>query len=67
MLWFVGKILRGTLVGHSRWSVQANAFACSMLSHYNVLQGFYEEAVILLNKAIKGEKKEKGLYVNRGG
>ena len=28
---------------------------------------FYEEAVILLNKAIKGEKKEKGLYINRGG
>ena len=31
------------------------------------LQEFYEEAVILLNKAIKGEKHEKGLYVNRGG
>ena len=29
-------------------------------------KGFYEEAVILLNKAIKGEKNEKGLYVNRG-
>ena len=30
-------------------------------------KGFYEEAIILLNKAIKGEKSEKGLYVNRGG
>lgn len=27
---------------------------------------FYDEAVVLLNKAIKGEKKEKGLYINRG-
>ena len=31
------------------------------------LKGFYEEALILLNKAIKGEKSEKGLYINRGG
>ena len=30
-------------------------------------KGFFEEAIILLNKAIKGEKREKGLYVNRGG
>lgn len=30
-------------------------------------KGFYEEAVLLLNKAIKGEKSEKGLYINRGG
>ncbi|KAJ8300257.1 hypothetical protein KUTeg_021776 [Tegillarca granosa] len=29
-------------------------------------KGYYEEAIILLNKAIKGEKREKGLYVNRG-
>ncbi|KAK7094923.1 tetratricopeptide repeat protein 16-like isoform X2 [Littorina saxatilis] len=29
-------------------------------------KGFYDEAVILLNKAIKGEKNEKGLYINRG-
>ncbi|XP_048368119.1 tetratricopeptide repeat protein 16 [Sphaerodactylus townsendi] len=29
-------------------------------------KGFYEEAVLLLNKAIKAEKKEKGLYINRG-
>ncbi|XP_034958192.2 tetratricopeptide repeat protein 16 isoform X2 [Zootoca vivipara] len=29
-------------------------------------KGFYEEAVLLLNKAITGEKNEKGLYVNRG-
>ncbi|XP_013419989.1 tetratricopeptide repeat protein 16 [Lingula anatina] len=27
---------------------------------------FYEEAIILLNKAIKGEKDQKGLYINRG-
>ncbi|XP_067660873.1 tetratricopeptide repeat protein 16-like isoform X1 [Haliotis asinina] len=27
---------------------------------------FYDEAIILLNKAIKGEKHEKGLYINRG-
>ena len=30
-------------------------------------KGFYDEAVVLLNKAIKGEKNEKGLYINRGG
>lgn len=30
-------------------------------------KGFFDEAIILLNKAIKGEKREKGLYVNRGG
>ena len=30
-------------------------------------KGFYDEAIILLNKAIKGEKREKGLYINRGG
>lgn len=30
-------------------------------------KGFYEEAVLLLNKAIKGEMNEVGLYVNRGG
>ncbi|GFR68898.1 tetratricopeptide repeat protein 16 [Elysia marginata] len=29
-------------------------------------KGFFEEAIILLNKAIKGEKSEKSLYVNRG-
>ncbi|XP_078484235.1 tetratricopeptide repeat protein 16-like [Ciona intestinalis] len=29
-------------------------------------KGFYEESVVLLNKAIKGEKTEKGLYINRG-
>ena len=29
--------------------------------------GFYDEAVVLLNKAIKEEKNEKGLYINRGG
>ena len=30
-------------------------------------KAFYEEAIILLNKAIKGDKTEKSLYVNRGG
>ncbi|ESO83748.1 hypothetical protein LOTGIDRAFT_236422 [Lottia gigantea] len=29
-------------------------------------KGYYDESVILLNKAIKGEKREKGLYINRG-
>ncbi|XP_022085210.1 uncharacterized protein LOC110976332 [Acanthaster planci] len=29
------------------------------------LGGHFEEAIILLNKAIKGEKREKGLYINR--
>nr|XP_025038384.1 tetratricopeptide repeat protein 16 isoform X2 [Pelodiscus sinensis] len=29
-------------------------------------KGSFEEAVMLLNKALKGEKNEKGLYVNRG-
>ena len=28
---------------------------------------FYEEAILLFNKAIKGEKQEKGIYINRGG
>jgi tetratricopeptide (TPR) repeat protein len=30
-------------------------------------RGLYDEAIVLLNKAIKTEKKEKGFYVNRGG
>lgn len=30
-------------------------------------KGSYEEAILLLNKAIKGEKNEVGLYINRGG
>lgn len=29
-------------------------------------KGMYREAVVLLDKAIKGEKNEKGLYMNRG-
>lgn len=29
-------------------------------------KGSYEEAILLLNKAIKGEKNEVGLYINRG-
>lgn len=28
---------------------------------------FYDESILLLNKAIRLEKNEKGLYVNRGG
>lgn len=30
-------------------------------------KGFYDDAIVLLNKAIKIEKTEKGFYVNRGG
>ncbi|KAJ8039246.1 Tetratricopeptide repeat protein 16 [Holothuria leucospilota] len=30
------------------------------------LGNHFDEAILLLNKAIKGEKREKGLYVNRG-
>ncbi|XP_040487863.1 tetratricopeptide repeat protein 16 isoform X1 [Ursus maritimus] len=30
------------------------------------LQGAYQEAVLLLNKALKDEQQEKGLYINRG-
>ncbi|XP_033116705.1 tetratricopeptide repeat protein 16-like [Anneissia japonica] len=30
------------------------------------VRGHFNEAVMLLNKAIKGEKREKGLYINRG-
>ncbi|XP_063172351.1 tetratricopeptide repeat protein 16 isoform X2 [Candoia aspera] len=30
------------------------------------IKGCYEEAVLLFNKAIKGEKNELGLYLNRG-
>ena len=30
-------------------------------------QRHFREAIILLNKAIKEEKREKGLYLNRGG
>nr|XP_033815958.1 tetratricopeptide repeat protein 16 isoform X2 [Geotrypetes seraphini] len=29
-------------------------------------KGFYKEGVLLLNKALKGQKKEPGLYINRG-
>ena len=36
-----------------------------LLFHFS--KGFYEEAIILLNKAIKGEKQEVKLYMNRGG
>ncbi|XP_071498335.1 uncharacterized protein [Diadema antillarum] len=35
------------------------AVECFLGSHF-------EEAILLLNKALKGEKREKGLYINRG-
>lgn len=31
------------------------------------MQGAYQESVLLLNKALKAEQREKGLYINRGG
>lgn len=31
------------------------------------MQGAYQEGVLLLNKALKEEQREKGLYLNRGG
>ncbi|XP_010855270.1 PREDICTED: tetratricopeptide repeat protein 16 [Bison bison bison] len=31
------------------------------------MQGAYQESVLLLNKALKDEQQEKGLYINRGG
>lgn len=31
------------------------------------LQGAYQESVLLLNKALRDEQREKGLYINRGG
>ncbi|XP_069465232.1 tetratricopeptide repeat protein 16 [Ambystoma mexicanum] len=30
------------------------------------IKGFYQEGLLLLNKALKGEKNEMGLYMNRG-
>ncbi|XP_042193369.1 tetratricopeptide repeat protein 16 [Callorhinchus milii] len=33
---------------------------------YCYQRGFYEEAILLLNQAIRGEKQQKGLYINRG-
>lgn len=30
-------------------------------------QGAYQKGVLLLNKALRGEQREKGLYINRGG
>ncbi|XP_062938298.1 tetratricopeptide repeat protein 16 isoform X2 [Cynocephalus volans] len=30
------------------------------------MQGAYQEGVLLLNKALKDEQREKGLYINRG-
>lgn len=46
--------------------VNTNTFH-AMLTTIVCSQQHYDEAVTLLNKAIKSEKKEKGLYVNRGG
>jgi len=40
---------------------------CWVLSVVLFVKDFFEEAIVLLNKAIKGEKDEKGLYINRGG
>lgn len=31
------------------------------------MKGFYQDGVLLLNKALKGEKNKKELYINRGG
>lgn len=31
------------------------------------IHGAYQEGVLLLNKAIRDEQNEKGLYINRGG
>ncbi|EPQ17193.1 Tetratricopeptide repeat protein 16 [Myotis brandtii] len=31
------------------------------------MQGAYQEGVLLLNKVLKDEQREKGLYINRGG
>lgn len=31
------------------------------------LQGAYQESVLLLNKALRDEQREKSLYINRGG
>lgn len=31
------------------------------------MQGAYQEGVLLLNKALRDEQQEKGLYINRGG
>lgn len=31
------------------------------------INGAYQEGVLLLNKAIRDEQNEKGLYINRGG
>lgn len=39
-----------------------NDFAVHCYQH-----GAHEEGVLLLNKALKAEQQEKGLYINRGG
>ena len=40
---------------------------CKLLKMSRYFQQFFDEAILLLNKAIKGEKNEGGLYINRGG
>ncbi|KAL8174694.1 UNVERIFIED_CONTAM: hypothetical protein K2H54_051491 [Gekko kuhli] len=60
----IGKAEEGSQAGAEAWAqvlLTYNDFAVHCYT-----KGFYEEAVLLLNKAIKGEKKEKGLYINRG-
>ncbi|MGH0163829.1 UNVERIFIED_CONTAM: hypothetical protein FKN15_045821 [Acipenser sinensis] len=57
--------------GEEGRSVQAEAQRQLLLTYNDFAvhcftRGFYEEAVMLLNKAIGMEKREKGLYINRG-
>ncbi|MGH0122740.1 UNVERIFIED_CONTAM: hypothetical protein FKN15_007071 [Acipenser sinensis] len=57
--------------GEEGRSVQAEAqrqllLTCNDFAVHCFTRGFYEEAVMLLNKAIGMEKREKGLYINRG-
>ncbi|XP_041090261.1 tetratricopeptide repeat protein 16-like isoform X2 [Polyodon spathula] len=57
--------------GEEGRSVQTEARRQLLLTYNDLAvhcftSGFYEEAVMLLNKAIGMEKHEKGLYINRG-
>lgn len=58
--------------GHNEQSIVYVKAQRQLLLTYNdfavecLTKKFYEEAIILLNKAIKGEKTEKSLYINRG-
>ncbi|XP_015265888.1 PREDICTED: tetratricopeptide repeat protein 16 [Gekko japonicus] len=69
----IDDYLKAVEIGKAEEGSQASAEAwAQVLLTYNdfavhcYTKGFYEEAVLLLNKAIKGEKKAKGLYINRG-